>query len=114
MSQRAAPHRSREEATESRRDSETPAPVKAAPTTTFVTATHEVLFQKAESPACDACGLPVLKDAEGSTSPSGSGLYVWVRGDDIRYEEPPLCADCAAAIGLTQLRLWEMEDDEEG
>jgi hypothetical protein len=114
MSQRAAPHRSREEATESRLDSETPPPAKATPTTTFVTATHEVLFQSAAEPACDACGLPVTRDPEGSMAPSGSGLYVWARGGDVRYEEPPLCSDCAAAIGLTQLRLWEIEDDEEG
>lgn len=114
MSQRAAPHRSREDATESRPDSETPAPPSTTQATTFVTATHEVLFQKAGEAACDACGLPVPKDAEGSTAPSGSGLYVWARGGDVRYEEPPLCSDCAAAIGLTQLRLWEMEDDEEG
>ncbi len=114
MSQRAAPHMSREDATESRRDSETPAPPSPTPTTTFVTATHDVLFQKVGEPVCDACGLPVPQDAEGSQAPSGSGLYVWARGDELRYEEPPLCADCAAAIGLTQLRLWEMEDDEEG
>lgn len=114
MSQRAAPHRSREDATESRLDSETPAPPSLTPAPTFVTATHDVLFQKAGEPVCDACGLPVPKDAEGSQTPSGSGLYVWARGEERRYEEPPLCADCAAAIGLTQLRLWEMEDDEEG
>ena len=114
MRQRAAPHMPPEEPAESRLDPETPATAKPAPATTFVTASHEVLFQKASAPQCDACGLPVTRDAEGSMAPSGSGLYVWARGDEVRYEEPPLCSDCAAAIGLTQLQLWEQEDDEEG
>jgi len=114
MSQRAAPHRSREEAAESRLESETPPPAKATEAPTFVTATHEVLFQNADEPTCDACGAPVPKDRENTMAPSGSGLYVWARSGDVRYEEPPLCSDCAVAIGLTQLRLWEIEDDEEG
>jgi len=30
--------------------------------------------------------------------PAGHGLYIWTRGDEIRYEEPPLCTRCANAI----------------
>jgi hypothetical protein len=54
---------------------------------------------------CDACG----KRFEGE--PAGHGLYVWTRGDETRYEEPPLCESCANAIGLTALALWELEED---
>ncbi len=55
---------------------------------------------------CDACG----KTVEGE--PAGRGLYVWTRGDESRYEEPPLCAHCANAIGLAALAQWELEEDD--
>jgi hypothetical protein len=55
---------------------------------------------------CDACGKPI--DGE----PAGSGLYVWTRGEEVRYEEPPLCADCAKAIGLAAIAQWDIEEDE--
>jgi hypothetical protein len=58
---------------------------------------------------CDACDQPI----EGE--PAGSGLYLWSRGeDDPRFEEPPLCEACATAIGITALRLWDTEEEEEG
>ncbi len=56
---------------------------------------------------CDACG----KSVEGE--PAGHGLYVWTRGEEVRYEEPPLCARCANAIGLVALAQWELEEDGE-
>jgi hypothetical protein len=56
---------------------------------------------------CDACGKSI--DGE----PAGRGLYVWTRGEEIRYEEPPLCASCANAIGLAALAQWELEEDGE-
>ena len=55
---------------------------------------------------CDACG----KKVEGE--PAGRGLYVWARGDESRYEEPPLCARCANALGLAALAQWELEEDD--
>ena len=54
---------------------------------------------------CDACDKPI----EGE--PAGRGLYVWTRGDEVRFEEPPLCARCANAIGLAALAQWELEED---
>jgi hypothetical protein len=54
---------------------------------------------------CDACG----KRIEGE--PAGHGLYLWTRGDEVRYEEPPLCSQCANAIGLAALAQWELEED---
>jgi len=56
---------------------------------------------------CDSCG----KSIEGE--PAGHGLYVWTRGEEVRYEEPPLCSSCANAIGLAALALWELEEDGE-
>ena len=55
---------------------------------------------------CDACGVVMQGE------PAGRGLYVWSRGEDVRYEEPPLCARCATAIGLTALALFTMEEEE--
>jgi len=55
---------------------------------------------------CDACSELI----EGE--PAGRGLYVWTRGDEVRYEEPPLCARCATAIGITALTTWSVEEEE--
>jgi hypothetical protein len=57
---------------------------------------------------CDACGKWI--DGE----PGGAGLFVWTRGDEVRYEEPPLCEDCASEITVGALQRWETEDEEEG
>lgn len=55
---------------------------------------------------CDAC------DAEIAGEPAGRGLLVFPRGDEVLREEPPLCEACALAIGVTALRLWEMEEED--
>ena len=57
---------------------------------------------------CDACGKWI--DGE----PGGAGLFVWTRGDEVRYEEPPLCEDCASEITVGALLRWDTEDEEEG
>ena len=62
---------------------------------------------KRETFECDSCG----KRTEGE--PAGRGLYIWTRGEEVRYEEPPLCSSCANAIGLAALALWELEEDGE-
>ncbi len=77
------------------------------------TASHEVLFEVVEPTACDACGAP-RTDAEDEDGYrlSGSGVYMWTRGDAVRFERAPLCASCAAAIGMTALARWEIEEEE--
>ncbi len=55
---------------------------------------------------CDVCDVAI----EGE--PAGRGLYVWSRGDDVRYEEPALCGGCAVAIGMTALSAWNVEEEE--
>jgi hypothetical protein len=54
---------------------------------------------------CDVCGEPVEGDA-------GSGLLVFVRGGETVYEEPPLCAHCSLAIGVTAITRWAEEEEE--
>ncbi|HVW26188.1 MAG TPA: hypothetical protein VHC69_12515 [Polyangiaceae bacterium] len=54
---------------------------------------------------CDACGEPI----EGS--PAGSGLFLWTRGDEVRYEEPPLCERCACAIAVGGMLAFEGEEE---
>jgi len=62
----------------------------------------------ARSYECDACG----DSFEGE--PAGSGLFLWTRGEEIRYEEPPLCEQCASRITVGALLKWDTEDEEEG
>lgn len=84
----------------------------APPSTPFVTATHAALFDP-DPPRCDACS--VLLDGpetDDGYAVRGAGLYVWARGGDVRYEEPPLCERCAAAIGMSALARWEIEEEE--
>ena len=87
----------------------------------FVTAGHAILFQDNEVSRCDVCSEII--DAPDSSSAAdtddrqmpqvrGSGLLVWSRGEERRYQEPPLCASCATAIGVTALQRWEIEEDE--
>jgi len=79
----------------------------------FVTATHDVLFAAGELAKCDVCGeeLPDGADEEGFAI-AGRGLYVWSRGGEVRYEEPPLCASCATALGVSALARAEIEEEE--
>jgi hypothetical protein len=57
---------------------------------------------------CDMCG----QHFEGE--PAGSGLFMWTRGDELRFEEPPLCEACAENVTLDALTRWEAEEEEEG
>jgi hypothetical protein len=57
---------------------------------------------------CDSCGQHF--DGE----PGGAGLFLWTRGEEIRYEEPPLCEACAAEIAVGALVKWDSEEEEEG
>ena len=49
----------------------------------------------------------------GLGEPGGSGLFMWTRGDEVRFEEPPLCAHCATAVGVTAFSLWAGNDEDE-
>jgi hypothetical protein len=83
----------------------------------FVTAGHSVLFQDNEGHRCDVCANALDETGEDDKGDSGfdvrgRGLLVWSRGDERRYQEPPLCASCAAAIGVSALQRWEIEEEE--
>ena len=81
----------------------------------FVTAGHAVLFEDAEARRCDVCASALPdddEDADGDEGVSGRGLLVWSRGEERRYQEPPLCASCATAIGVSALQRWEIEEEE--
>lgn len=80
----------------------------------FVSATHAVLFEPAGA-ACSVCGssLEAAAEVDEDDAPvRGSGLLLWARGDERRYEEPDLCAGCASAIGVSAHQRWEIEEDE--
>ena len=54
---------------------------------------------------CDVCGGAV----EGGAG--GRGLLVFPRGDEARYEEPPLCARCAQAVDWAAAMRFAEEED---
>lgn len=80
----------------------------------FVTASHSVLFAEPAKNRCDVCHgqLTEDEDEEAGHQVSGRGLLVWTRGEERRYQEPPLCPSCASAIGLSALQRWEIEEEE--
>lgn len=79
----------------------------------FVTASHSILFQDEETRRCDVCAETVQpSDDDDSFDVAGRGLLMWTRGEERRYQEPPLCASCAAAIGVSALSRWEIEEEE--
>ena len=57
---------------------------------------------------CDVCGS-FFEGEQG-----GAGLLVWTRGEEVRYEEPPLCEECAMRVTVGALMRWEIEEEEEG
>jgi hypothetical protein len=76
---------------------------------------HEDLFVERNDVRCDACGASLeADDAESGESHGlpGQGLYLWARGDEVRFERAPLCPSCASAIGMTALARWEIEEEE--
>jgi hypothetical protein len=77
----------------------------------FVTASFADLFRE-EAPRCDACGGELPTADEGGFEVAGRGQYLWARGDRVRFEDAPLCPACAAAIGLSALARWEIEEEE--
>jgi hypothetical protein len=91
-----------------------PAPGPDAGHERTYSASHEVLFEATTPTGCDACGAPLPapdEDDDGYGVP-GRGVYLWTRGDGIYFEKAPLCASCAAAIGVTALARWEIEEEE--
>jgi hypothetical protein len=58
-----------------------------------------------EDARCDLCDAS-LDDA------ASSGLLMWSRGGELRFEEPPLCSDCAGGIGLSAFLRWSVSEDE--
>jgi hypothetical protein len=82
----------------------------------YVVVSHESLFDSS-SPVerCDACGSvlpPPTDEDDAGYSVRGMGVYHWVRGTEARFEKVPLCPSCAAAIGMTALARWEIEEEE--
>jgi hypothetical protein len=77
----------------------------------LIQVSHELLFAD-PLPECDVCGAPVPEDADDEHAFAGHGLYVWSRGGQTFYEEPPLCAVCGIAIGMSALARWEIEEEE--
>jgi hypothetical protein len=59
---------------------------------------------------CDICGEPIAAGDDDDFV--GKGVFLSVRGDEVRYEDAPLCTPCATAIGINALIRAEIEEDE--
>lgn len=55
---------------------------------------------------CSVCDEPI----EGGHS---TGLFMWTRGDEVRFDEPPVCPTCSSAIGVAAFYRWYASNDEE-
>jgi hypothetical protein len=55
---------------------------------------------------CDVCG----KTFDGR--PYGSGLFLWHRGQEMRFEEPPLCEECATRVTMGALFHWSQDEED--
>ncbi|MCL2823839.1 MAG: hypothetical protein FWD57_07610 [Polyangiaceae bacterium] len=53
---------------------------------------------------CDACGEEIKGE------PTGRGIFIWARGDELRLEEPPLCETCASIIAMSAGAMWSEDD----
>ena len=71
-----------------------------------IPARTRIAAEKKQEFECDMCG----QSFEGQ--PAGSGLFLWTRGTELRFEEPPLCEDCAARVTAGALFQWALEDEE--
>ncbi len=61
----------------------------------------------ARSYVCDGCGARI------AGVPESSGLLLWTRGDEVRYEEPPLCPECSSqVVAGALLRLSDLGGEE--
>ena len=84
--------------------------------TNVTVASHEDLFLERSECRCDACGESLPPTDEGEDAHRygmpGRALYLWARGEEVRFEGAPLCAACASAIGMTALARWEIEEEE--
>jgi len=70
---------------------------------------ERVLFEDART--CSVCDRRLDDVEEDSVS---RGLLLFVRGDERRWEEPELCAECSSAITISALQRWEAEEEDEG
>jgi hypothetical protein len=55
---------------------------------------------------CDVCGRPIQGE------PAAHGLLIWTRGDEVRYELPPVCALCAQPLTVAGMRMSEDEGEQ--
>jgi hypothetical protein len=76
---------------------------------------HDVLFAAPSAKGvevCHACDGVLEEDDHDAYGVSGAGLLFFSRGEERRTEEPRLCASCGAAIGMTMLTRWAIEEEE--
>jgi hypothetical protein len=85
----------------------------------------EVSFRSVVTIAIDDVALSALRnrrepkatcsvcDGEIDGEPGGTGLLMWTRGEETRFDEPPICGDCARTLNVTAFARWTAEESEE-
>lgn len=61
--------------------------------------------RQAERIHCAVCDDVIEGEAH------STGLMMWTRGDDVRYDEPPLCGPCASSISVSAWTRWQYFTD---
>lgn len=63
------------------------------------------LSKRRRQPACSSCNRPI------NGRPAATGLFMWTRGDEVRYDEPPLCGCCASTVTMVALHRWHCGEE---
>ncbi len=69
---------------------------------------ERVLFETERT--CNVCDRKLDREEDAETV--SSGLLLFVRGDERRWEEPELCEACSSAITISAMQRWETEEEE--
>ncbi len=65
---------------------------------------HAALREQRKTPTlCSVC------DVEIKGEPTSTGLLMWTRGDETRFDEPPICSECAKTLNVSAMARWEEE-----
>ena len=69
-------------------------------------AIDDVALAALAKPSPEAVYCSVCDTRLDGKTPTSSGLLMWTRGDEVRFDEPPLCHICSTTIGVSAYHRW--------